>query len=100
MPYTNLGIALHRLGRFDEAFGALRVASNFFRAQGNRPGEAFVCDNLAAMHLELGRREDARRVWRYALGLYDGITNPALADVRDSGRADIVAKLERAGADG
>jgi tetratricopeptide (TPR) repeat protein len=100
MTYTNLGVSLHRLGRFDEAFGALRVASNFFRAQGNRPGEAFVCDNLAAMHLELGRQDDAARVWRYALGLYDGITNPALADVRDSGRADIAAKLERAEADG
>ena len=99
MTYANLGVALHRLGRFDEAFGALRVASNYFRAQGNRPGEAFVCDNLATMHLELGRREDAVRVWRYALGLYDGITNPALADVREGGRADLVAKLKRAGAD-
>ena len=27
MPYTNLGVALHRLGRFDEAFGALRAGA-------------------------------------------------------------------------
>jgi tetratricopeptide (TPR) repeat protein len=94
MAYTNLGVALHRLSRFDEAFGALRVASNFFRNQGNRPGEAFVCDNLATMHVELSQREDAARVWRYAVGLYEGITNPALADVREAGRADLLAKLE------
>ncbi|MGK9166739.1 tetratricopeptide repeat protein [Inquilinus limosus] len=95
MTYTNLGVALHRLGRFEQAFEALRVGSRFFKAQGNRPGEAFVCDNLAAMHQELGRPEEATRVWRYALGLYEGITNPALQDVREAGLADIRAKLER-----
>ena len=95
MAYTNLGVALHRLGRFAEAFGTLRVASNFFRDQSNLPGEAFVCDNLATMHVELGQREDAARVRRYALSLYEGITNPALADVREAGRADVLAKLEQ-----
>lgn len=97
MTYTNLGVALHRLGNFEQAFEALRVGSRFFKAQGNRPGEAFVCDNLAAMHQELGRPEEAARVWRYAQGLYEGITNPALQDVREAGCADIRAKLERLG---
>ena len=95
--YTNLGVALHRLGNFDQAFAALRVGSNFFRAQGNRPGEAFVCDNLALIHQELGRPAEAARVWRYALHLYEGIANPAMADVREAGRADILAKLARLG---
>ena len=36
-------------------------------------------------------------MWRYALGLYEGITNPAMADVREAGRADIVSKLGRLG---
>jgi tetratricopeptide (TPR) repeat protein len=97
MAYTNLGIALHRLGEFDHAFAALRVGSTFYRAQGNLPGEAFVCDNLALIYQELGRPEDAARVWTYALGRYDSITNPMMADVREAGRADIVAKLERLG---
>ena len=89
MAYTNLGVALHRLGDFDHAFAALRVGSAFYRAQGNLPGEAFVCDNLALIYQELGRPEDAARVWSYALGRYDSITNPTMADVREAGRADI-----------
>jgi tetratricopeptide (TPR) repeat protein len=97
MLYANLGIALHRLGNFDQAFASLRVASSFFRAQGNRPGEAFVCDNLALMHQELGRPEEAAKVWRYALQLYEGITSPFMADVRDAGRTDILTKLARLG---
>lgn len=97
LAYTNLGVALHRLGNFEQAFAALRVGSRFFKAQGNRPGEAFVCDNLAAMHQELGRPDEAARVWRYAQSLYDGITNPALQDVREAGSADVRAKLERLG---
>lgn len=97
MVYTNLGVALHRLGHFEQAFEALRVGSRFFRAQGNRPGEAFVCDNLAAMYREQDRPEEAARVWRYAQGLYDGITNPALQDVREAGLADIRAKLDQLG---
>ena len=95
MAYTNLGIALHRLGQFEQAFAALRVGSTFYRAQGNLPGEAFVCDNLALIHEELDRPEAAAKVWRYALGRYDSITNPDMADVREAGRADILAKLAR-----
>jgi tetratricopeptide (TPR) repeat protein len=93
--FTNFGVALHRLGNFDQAFAALRVGSEFFRAQGNRPGEAFVCDTLARIHQELGRPAEAAGVWRYALSLYEGIANPAMADVREAGRSDILAKLAR-----
>jgi len=100
MAYANLGVALHRLGHFDQAFAAMRVGSQFFKAQGNRPGEAFVCDNLAAIYLELDRPEDAARVWRYAQSRYEGITNPALQDVREAGSADIRAKLEQLGQSG
>ena len=97
MAYTNLGIALHRLGQFDQAFDALKVAIAFFRAQGNRPGEAFTCDNLARIHEERGQHDKAERVWRYALKLYDDISNPAMQDVRKAGRNDILDKLERLG---
>jgi tetratricopeptide (TPR) repeat protein len=97
MAYTNLGIALHRLGQADQAFDALKVANTFFRAQGNRPGEAFTCDNLARIHEEQGQHDKAERVWRYALKLYDGISNPQMQDVREGGRKDILEKLERLG---
>jgi tetratricopeptide (TPR) repeat protein len=97
MTYTNLGIALYRLGQFEQAFAALRIGSTFYRAQRNLPGEAFVCDNLALMYEELDRPEEAAKVWRYALGRYDSITNSDMADVREAGRADILAKLARIG---
>ncbi len=97
LVYLNLGIALHRMQQFDQAFAALEVANRFFKAQGNLPGEAFTCDNLALIHHELGRKEDAARTWRYALRVYEGITNPDLEDVREAGCADIRAKLERLG---
>jgi tetratricopeptide (TPR) repeat protein len=99
MAYTNLGVSLHRLEDFDQAFAALRVGSTFYRAQGNLPGEAFVCDNLALIYQELGRPDEAEKVWKYSLGRYESITNPAMADVREAGRADILGKLERLGAD-
>ena len=99
MAYTNLGVSLHRLGNFDQAFAALRVGSTFYRAQGNIPGEAFVCDNLALIYQELGRPGEAAKIWRYALGRYESIANAAMADVRAAGRADILAKLARLGED-
>lgn len=95
MLFTNLGVALHRIGEVDQAFASLKTARDHFRADGNRPGEAHVCDCLAALYQEVGRAAEAAQAWRFALQLYEGITNPALADVRSAGRADILAKLER-----
>lgn len=95
--YMNLGMALHRLSDFDQAFKALQVANRFFRTQGNLPGEAFSYDALAGIYDELGRREEAERTWRFALAVYDSIANPDLGDVREAGRADIQAKLDRLG---
>jgi tetratricopeptide (TPR) repeat protein len=97
MVFTNLGVALHRMGAFEPAFSSLKVGRDYFRAQANRPGEAHVCDCLAAIYQEQGRVEEAEQAWRYALKLYDGIVNPAFADLRRSGRADILSKLERLG---
>ena len=100
LAYTDLGIALNGSGNVDQSFEALRVGSKFFRAQGNLPGEAHVCDTLAKMHEERGETAEAERVWRYALGLYEGITNPQLADVRAAGVEDIQSKLVRLGGRG
>ena len=97
LAYTDLGIALNRSGNVDQPFEALRVGSEFFRAQGNLPGEAHVCDTLAKMYEERGETAEAESVWRYVLGLYNGITNPQLADVRAAGVADIQSKLARLG---
>jgi tetratricopeptide (TPR) repeat protein len=95
LAYTELGIALNRSGNVEQSFEALRVGSEFFRAQDNLPGEAHVCDTLAKMHEERGEPAEAERVWRYALSLYEGIANPQLADVRSAGIDDIESKLAR-----
>jgi tetratricopeptide (TPR) repeat protein len=102
VAYTNLGVALHRLGDFGQAFAALKIGSRFFRAVGNLPGEAFVCDNLALMHRERGDAAAAARVWRYALSLYDGIRNPHFASVREAGRTEFSQKIQtvKGGGDG
>jgi tetratricopeptide (TPR) repeat protein len=101
LVYTNLGIALHRAGAIDLAYRSLKVARDMFQAQGSLPSEAHVCDCLATIYFERGRRAEAERAWRYAVELYDRITNPALQDVRQGGRADILLKLDRlARADG
>ena len=89
LAYTDLGIALNRAGNFEQSFEALRIGNEFFRAQGNLPGEAHVCDTLAKMYKERGETGEAESVWRHALGLYNGITNPHLADVRAAGVTDI-----------
>lgn len=95
--FTNLGIALYRSDRPEEGFASLKVARDYFRAMGNRPGEAHVYDCFANIHLEQGRQDEAERAWRYALRLYDEITAAEMQDVRDGGRRDILAKLERLG---
>lgn len=97
MVFANLGVALHRIGSAEQAFDSLKVARDIFRSQKNRPGEAHVCDCLALIYLEQDRRNDAEKAWNYALKLYDGIENPAMADVKNAGREDIVTKLKHHG---
>lgn len=93
--YTNLGIALHREGSFKQAFASLKVARDMFKAQNHRPGEAHVVDCLAQMYAMDKENEKAEKSWLYALSIYDGITASTFKDLRESGREDIVAKLER-----
>lgn len=97
MVYTNLGIALHRADEQDSAFQMLKIARDCFRNQRNVPGEAYVCDTLALLHHNANNRVEAEKVWHYALKLYDGITNPAMSDVVELGKADIESKLDHFG---
>jgi tetratricopeptide (TPR) repeat protein len=97
MVFVNLGIALHRAGEQDEAFQCLSVSRDMFQTQRNLPGEVYVCDCLALLHHEVDKRDEAEKAWNYALKLYDGISNPAMEDVKTNGRADILAKLEHFG---
>ena len=96
--YANLGIGLHRQGEFEQAFAALKVARDMFKAQNHRAGEAFVVDTLAQMYALDGRNAEAEKSWRYCLSLYEGMTSSTFADLRVSGSKDVIAKLAQLGA--
>lgn len=96
--YANLGIGLHRQGEFEQAFAALKVARDMFKAQNHRAGEAFVVDALAQMYALDGRKAEADKSWRYCLSLYESMTSSTFADLRASGSKDVIAKLAQLGA--
>jgi len=98
--YANLGIGLHRQGNFAQAFAALKVARDMFKAQNHRAGEAFVVDTLAQMYALDGRKAEAEKSWRYCLSLYEGMTSSTFADLRESGSKDVSAKLAQLGTHG
>jgi tetratricopeptide (TPR) repeat protein len=95
LALTNLGVALFRQGRADEALQSLQVAHDRFRGQNHRPGQAFVLDTLAGMYFAGQQHDLAERAWLAALDVYQGISAGPFADVRDSGTRDIQDKLER-----
>lgn len=95
LAYTNLGIALHRQGNFRDAFAALKIGRDMFKAQNIRPAEAYVVDCLAQMYAEDGRPEQAKSAWRYALSIYDSLTSSLFKDLREVGRTGILGKLQR-----
>jgi tetratricopeptide (TPR) repeat protein len=92
---TQLGIALHRQGRADEAAKSFRVARETARNVGMPPLEAFALDTQAQCLLADKDAAGAERCWKESLAVYDGITSDAFPDVRDAGRKDILGKLER-----
>jgi tetratricopeptide (TPR) repeat protein len=95
--FVNLGVSLHRQSQFDQAFAALKVARDMFKMQKVLPGEAHVVDALAQMYALDGRTQEAEKSWRYCLSLYDQMTAPAVKDVREMGRQDVIAKLKQLG---
>jgi tetratricopeptide (TPR) repeat protein len=97
MAFCNLGVALYRSGEPDQGVSCLKAAREMFRAQRNLPGEAHVCDSLALLHHGVGRRDEAQKAWKFALGLYEKIENPDLQDVRRGARRDILHKMKHLG---
>jgi tetratricopeptide (TPR) repeat protein len=95
MALTNLGVALQRQGRMDESLQSFSVARRTFKALCHRPGEAHVLDSQAATLAHANRNQEAERAWREALAIYEGITAPEFAQLRRSGRDDILDKLRR-----
>jgi tetratricopeptide (TPR) repeat protein len=96
--YKGLAFSLHRLGEKEQAYSAFRTARGFLNAAGNLIGEAHLCGGFATLLAADGRKDEAVRIWRYVRGLYDRMEEPALAEARSGGIADVEAKLRKHGA--
>lgn len=95
MALTNLGVTLQRQARGDEAIEVFAAARGMFKAANNRPGEAHVLDCQASVLAASGDHSGAEECWLAALRLYESISAPALLDVSQAGREDILGKLGR-----
>lgn len=93
--YATLAAALAAQRRQEEAIAILGVANRYHAEASNIPGEAATCETLGEFHAAAGRKAEAASAWHYALTLYDRITNPAMTDVRESGRASVLEKMHR-----
>jgi tetratricopeptide (TPR) repeat protein len=93
MALTNLGVTLQRQNRLEESVQSFDTARRTFHALNYRPGEAFVLDNKAATLAAAKLNADAERAWLEALRIFDGITAPSFAKLRETSRDDILDKL-------
>ncbi|MGW4030657.1 AfsR/SARP family transcriptional regulator [Streptomyces sp. NPDC004838] len=67
------GIIAFNQGRYQEAEGHLRRASEGSRADGNQPGEASALCNLSRIHISMGRISEAIAMAEQGVQLYECI---------------------------
>jgi tetratricopeptide (TPR) repeat protein len=94
---TNLGIALSDRGHINEAVDSFDTACLTFQGVNNHTGAAYSLDCKASMLAKAGQKREAEEAWLRALDIYDSIEGEALSDARESGRKDILEKLDRLG---
>lgn len=85
----NLGLALGRLGRFEEASRMERAAVEAFARSGNRRMEGASCEYLALIHLEAGDAAEAEVQARRALAL---ARDPVLLPLNEAESLAILAR--------
>jgi tetratricopeptide (TPR) repeat protein len=95
LALTNLGLTLHRQKKASEAFHSLEIARTAWQAQGYPASEAYALDCQAELCQADKKNEEAERCWRGALALYDGMNSEGMQEFGESGRANIVRKLEQ-----
>jgi tetratricopeptide (TPR) repeat protein len=95
MILANLGVALYRQKRLEEALRSFQIARDTCKAQNLLPTEAHVLDCMARIYEEDGRLEEAEGCWEMALAIYDGITSETFMRGREGARGAIVERLDR-----
>ncbi|MEV0481010.1 BTAD domain-containing putative transcriptional regulator [Streptomyces sp. NPDC050508] len=70
--WDSIGLALHHLGRYDEAVTSFRNALAFYRRTDHSPwATADTLGRLGDTHLSAGRPDAARAAWTKALAFWD-----------------------------
>jgi tetratricopeptide (TPR) repeat protein len=100
MILSNLGVALYRQGRAEQAVQSFQIAREQCRSQNLLPIEAHVLDCMGKLYESDGKADEAAGCWHEALAVYDGMTSDAFAEGRDGGRAQILEQLDRLGGAG
>jgi len=91
---NTLSAAYRGMGRFGEAVGYSRQALSIMRETGDRHGEGITLTKLGAALCAEGRTDAARRCWRDAVAILEGLASPKAAEARmlleklDAGEAD------------
>ena len=79
---NSLSLAYHELRRSEEAVGYSRRALSIVREIGDRHGEGITLTKLGAALCAEGRTETARRCWRDAVAILEGLASPKAAEAR------------------
>lgn len=95
MILSNLGLALHRQQRMEEAVQCFQIARKSSQVQHHPLLEAHVLDTLAGIYQAERQYPEAERCLLDALAMYQGIKSEFFADLSKSGQADIESKLAR-----
>lgn len=96
---TQLGTALHRQDRGELAAEAFAAARDTAAAADLTPLVALSLDAEAECFRAAGDDREAERCWKEALAIYDRLDGEAVADIRETGRADVLAKLDELSGD-
>jgi DNA-binding SARP family transcriptional activator len=78
-----MGLALHRLGRLDEAIDWHGQGARLHRALGEENTEAWSLTHLGDVYRDSGRPEEARSCWERALEILDRHADPDADGVRE-----------------
>jgi tetratricopeptide (TPR) repeat protein len=95
MVLINLGVALQRQGKLEEAMTNFDAGRALFKAVNYPAGEIHALDSKAASLAAANKNEEAEQAWREALQVAAAIPEVPLADLRESCLEDIHDKLRR-----
>jgi len=80
--WDTMGCAHHHLGHHQRAIDCFTRSLDIYRVVGHTAMVAFTLDHLGDTHHAMGDHDAARRAWRAALVILDGLDDPRAGRVR------------------